>query len=191
MEKYWESIDAFGQKKEEKREKNRIFREFVDSIAHLKNEEEEIGGYETFLALIQRQLGETAEMLDETSTKPINAWRDAWTEKGFDGKRRLKESGKLEKQTALADILETYQSILAERGFIDFSDMILEAIRLIETHEIVRMSLAEMYQFIMIDEFQDTNEAQMRLINTIASVGLESPNIFAVGDDDQSIYKFQ
>ena len=53
------------------------------------------------------------------------------------------------------------------------------------------MSLAEQYQFIMIDEFQDTNEAQMRLIHGILSVDTEKPNIFAVGDDDQSIYKFQ
>ena len=68
--------------------------------------------------------------------------------------------------------------------------MILEAIGLIENNEVVRMSLAETYQFVMIDEFQDTNEAQMRLINNILSVNTENPNIFAVGDDDQSIYKF-
>jgi DNA helicase-2/ATP-dependent DNA helicase PcrA len=69
--------------------------------------------------------------------------------------------------------------------------MILEAITLIETNEVVKLSLAETYQFIMIDEFQDTNEAQMRLINNILSANTENPNIFAVGDDDQSIYKFQ
>jgi DNA helicase-2/ATP-dependent DNA helicase PcrA len=69
--------------------------------------------------------------------------------------------------------------------------MILEALSLIEHNDIVRMSLAETYQFIMIDEFQDTNEAQMRLIHSILSVNTENPNIFAVGDDDQSIYKFQ
>jgi len=69
--------------------------------------------------------------------------------------------------------------------------MILEAIRLVEEYDIVRMNLAEQYQFIMVDEFQDTNEAQMRLIHNILSVNEENPNIFAVGDDDQSIYKFQ
>lgn len=69
--------------------------------------------------------------------------------------------------------------------------MILEAIRLLETHEVIRLNLAEKYQIIMIDEFQDTNEAQMRLIDIVASVDSEAPNIFAVGDDDQSIYKFQ
>lgn len=55
----------------------------------------------------------------------------------------------------------------------------------------VRANLAEQYQFVLIDEFQDTNEAQMRLVRSILSVSTESPNIFAVGDDDQSIYKFQ
>jgi len=69
--------------------------------------------------------------------------------------------------------------------------MILEAIGLVEKNDIVKLSLAETYQFIMVDEFQDTNEAQMRLINNILSANIENPNIFAVGDDDQSIYKFQ
>ncbi len=55
----------------------------------------------------------------------------------------------------------------------------------------VRSNLAEQYQFVLIDEFQDTNEAQMRLVRSILSVSTESPNVFAVGDDDQSIYKFQ
>ena len=55
----------------------------------------------------------------------------------------------------------------------------------------VRANLAEQYQFVLIDEFQDTNEAQMCLVRSILSVSTESPNIFAVGDDDQSIYKFQ
>jgi DNA helicase-2/ATP-dependent DNA helicase PcrA len=121
----------------------------------------------------------------------MNAWRDAWTTKGYSGKRELKETSKLVKQQSLADIYEVYQARLKEGGYIDFSDMILEAIRLVEEHDVVRMSLAETYQFVMIDEFQDTNEAQMQLIGSILSVSEESPNVFAVGDDDQSIYKFQ
>jgi DNA helicase-2/ATP-dependent DNA helicase PcrA len=69
--------------------------------------------------------------------------------------------------------------------------MILRAIELVERDPGVQANLAEQYQFILIDEFQDTNEAQMRLVNSILSVDSGSPNIFAVGDDDQSIYKFQ
>jgi DNA helicase-2/ATP-dependent DNA helicase PcrA len=121
----------------------------------------------------------------------MNAWRDTWTTKTYTGKRELAETHKLTKQRSLANIYEAYQAKLKENNLIDFSDMILEAIKLVEENEVVRMSLAEVYQFVMIDEFQDTNEAQMQLINSVLSVGLESPNIFAVGDDDQSIYKFQ
>jgi DNA helicase-2/ATP-dependent DNA helicase PcrA len=80
---------------------------------------------------------------------------------------------------------------MIEGGYIDFADMILRAIELVERDEMVRANLAEQYQFVLIDEFQDTNEAQMRLVRSILSVSTESPNIFAVGDDDQSIYKFQ
>lgn len=69
--------------------------------------------------------------------------------------------------------------------------MILRAIELVERDPNVQANLAEQYQFILIDEFQDTNEAQMRLVNAILSVDSNNPNIFAVGDDDQSIYKFQ
>lgn len=80
---------------------------------------------------------------------------------------------------------------MKEKSLIDFSDMILRATRLVETDDNVRATIAEQYQWVMIDEYQDTNDAQLRLITTIMSTGLESPNIFAVGDDDQSIYKFQ
>ncbi len=188
----WEQIDALGQKKEEKEKKIELFRAFTENIQRARTGEKNIGNYERYETLIARSLDETWELYEwDTSTKFMNAWRDAWTTKDYSGKRELKETSKLAKQQSLADIYETYQMRLKEGGYIDFSDMILEAIRLVEEYDVVRMSLAETYQFVMIDEFQDTNEAQMQLINTIVSVNEENPNIFAVGDDDQSIYKFQ
>jgi superfamily I DNA/RNA helicase len=58
----------------------------------------------------------------------MTAWRDSWTAKTHKNTRELKETTKFPKQEALADIFEQYQNILKERGLIDFSDMILEAI---------------------------------------------------------------
>jgi DNA helicase-2/ATP-dependent DNA helicase PcrA len=52
------------------------------------------------------------------------------------------------------------------------------------------LTLGEKYQFIMVDEYQDTNNAQNRIIDAILD-GAESKNCFVVGDDDQSIYRFQ
>lgn len=188
----WGQIDALGQKKEEKERKIELFRIFTDTLQQRSSREKNIGNYEKYETLIVRSLDEAWELYEwDTSTKFMNAWRDTWTTKDYNGKRELKETSKLTKQQSLANIYEVYQSKLKEGGYIDFSDMILEAIRLVEEHDIVRMSLAETYQFIMIDEFQDTNEAQMQLISGILRVSEESPSIFAVGDDDQSIYKFQ
>ena len=190
--KYWSLIDALWQKKDDKEKKIALFEEFTNMVQQLSEWEQNIGNYERFETLISRSLDETWEKYEwDGTTKFLGSWRDAWTQKNYRWIRELKETTKVAKQEALSDIFEAYQQILKERGLIDFSDMILEAIRLIESDDLVRMSLAEQYQFIMIDEFQDTNEAQMRLINGILSVNTENPNIFAVGDDDQSIYKFQ
>lgn len=189
---YWGQIDSLGQKKEEKQRKIDIFNIFTEKVQQLSKIEKNIGNYERFETVFLRWLDEAWEDYEwDTSTKFMNAWRDTWTQKNYKNNRELKETSKIEKQQSLADIFEKYQNILKEKWLIDFSDMIIEAIELIESNDIVRMSLAETYQFIMIDEFQDTNEAQMRLINGILSVNTENPNIFAVGDDDQSIYKFQ
>jgi DNA helicase II / ATP-dependent DNA helicase PcrA len=192
IERYWSDIDALGQKKEDKEKKIVLFREFTEMIRKISEGEMNIGTYERYEYLMIRSLDEAWDSYEwDTSTKFMNAWRDAWTMKNYKWVRELKETQKQGKQLALADIFDAYQRELSERWLIDFSDMILEAIELIEGNDIVRMSLAETYQFIMIDEFQDTNEAQMRLINGILSVDTENPNIFAVWDDDQSIFKFQ
>ncbi|NRH20755.1 ATP-dependent helicase [Candidatus Gracilibacteria bacterium] len=192
ISEYWEQIDSLGQKKEEKQKKIDLFKLFTEKVQQLSKIEKNIGNYERFETVFLRGLDEVWENYEgDTSTKFMNAWRDTWTQKNYKNIRELKETSKIEKQQSLADIFEKYQNTLKEKGLIDFSDMILEAIGLIESNDIVRMSLAETYQFVMIDEFQDTNEAQMRLINGILSVNTENPNIFAVGDDDQSIYKFQ
>jgi DNA helicase-2/ATP-dependent DNA helicase PcrA len=192
IKKYWPEIDSLGQKKEDKEKKIALFEEFTNKVRELSVWEMNFGNYERFESVFKRSLDEAWETYEwDGSTKFMNGWRDTWTNKDYQWNRELKEVSKFPKQEALAQIFEEYQIVLKERWLIDFSDMILEAVGLIESNDIVRMSLAEQYQFIMIDEFQDTNEAQMRLINGILSVNTENPNIFAVGDDDQSIYKFQ
>ncbi len=192
ISEYWGQIDLLWQKKEDKEKKIELFKLFTEKVQQLFNNEKNIGIYEKFETVFQRGIDEAWENYEwDTSTKFMNAWRDSWTQKNYKNIRELKETSKVEKQLALSWIFEQYQIVLKEKWLIDFSDMILEAITLIETNEVVKLSLAETYQFIMIDEFQDTNEAQMRLINNILSANTENPNIFAVGDDDQSIYKFQ
>ena len=84
-----------------------------------------------------------------------------------------------------------YDTFLREKQYIDYEDMILTARRVLQENPTLTMHIAESYQCILIDEFQDTNDAQMSLIQEIIAVNPDEANVFAVGDDDQSIYKFQ
>jgi len=87
----------------------------------------------------------------------------------------LKESQRIEKYTSLVGIYEQYETILKERGFIDFSDMILQSILLIEEHPDIRANLAEQYQWIMIDEYP-----RIRTMLSFASLPIFSQFILKV-----------
>ena len=74
----------------------------------------------------------------------------------------------------------------------DYDDMILNVVQAIEQYPDLRFNLQERYQYIMVDEFQDTNLAQLRILfNLTDTPHGDAPNIMAVGDDDQAIYSFQ
>lgn len=96
----------------------------------------------------------------------------------------------MKKSWGLLEIYKKYSEELKNNSFIDFSDMIIMANKLLEENDDMRANVSEQYQWILIDEYQDTNDAQLSLITNITKT-TDFPNIFAVGDDDQSIYKFQ
>ena len=133
----------------------------------------------------------TQEALDENSTKPLTAWKNKWCEKNANGEFVLKDFTAAEKLSAAIDVYEKYVNILSERSLFDYDDMILSVIQACESHPELRANLQEQFQFIMVDEFQDTNLAQLRLLFNLTSENDDDPNIMAVGDDDQAIFSFQ
>lgn len=90
----------------------------------------------------------------------------------------------------LSEIYRSYQKILLDRGLYDYEDMILWVILAFQTHPELLSQYQELYQYLLVDEFQDTNSAQMEILNLLTR-GQDNPNLFVVGDDDQSIYRFQ
>ncbi len=90
----------------------------------------------------------------------------------------------------LDELLERFDRAYAtakhERGALDFDDLEIEASRLLEGDEALRRSWAARFELVMIDEFQDTNPRQMRILRA-----LERDNLFTVGDEFQSIYGFR
>lgn len=136
------------------------------------------------LNLTFQSLGE-----DKKST-PLTAWKNKYTKKGESGKIILKDCDpdRIEKLDELLPIYEI-QKELYKQTLYDFEDMIIFAGEALKNNLNLRFDLQEKFQFIMIDEFQDTNDAQFNLVKylTLNDVNEGRPNVLAVGDDDQAI----
>jgi DNA helicase-2/ATP-dependent DNA helicase PcrA len=133
------------------------------------------------------------EATGSNSTKPITAWRNQWFKKDDQGKFILKSNERQSKLRALSYVYERYLTHMQEASLYDFDDMILRVVHAMEVFDNLRFNLQEKYQYIMVDEFQDTNMAQMRILHNLTNNEIhgDTPNIMVVGDDDQAIYSFQ
>lgn len=125
------------------------------------------------------------------STKPVSEWKRDWIQKFEDGSYVIRDFSYIDKMYSLARIYKEYTERLHKLGYYDFDDMLLDTIGEVRRNQILRYELQEQYQFVLVDEFQDSNDAQMRLLELLFDFADEQPNVMAVGDDDQAIYKFQ
>jgi len=100
------------------------------------------------------------------------------------------EVKRMEQLKAAVQSFETYQQKLKNNNRYDFSDMILWVIEAFKTKPELLIQYQEQFQYFLVDEFQDTSGSQNDLLQLMIDYW-DSPNVFAVGDDDQSIYRFQ
>jgi DNA helicase-2/ATP-dependent DNA helicase PcrA len=132
--------------------------------------------------------------LVRTRIKEFENRDDLHHEKGaHKGKMKLdhqKDLRNLEKNKEIGGIYEKYEAALKEARLYDFEDMILETIRSFEDKKDFLLEVQEKAQYILVDEHQDTNGAQNRILELLASF-YESPNLFVVGDEKQAIFRFQ
>lgn len=91
---------------------------------------------------------------------------------------------------AAAELFDDYTERMKNMGRYDFNDMIVWVLDAFKKNPALLQSYQERHQFILVDEFQDTNGSQSELLNLLTQYW-DEPNIFVVGDDDQSIYEFQ
>ncbi|MEO0649617.1 MAG: UvrD-helicase domain-containing protein [Planctomycetota bacterium] len=90
-----------------------------------------------------------------------------------------------EDEELLAHVYAAYQAWLTRGRTLDFDDLLMRGVELLRDHEDVREELRARFQYLMVDEYQDTNEVQYELLRLLAG---RRGNLCAVGDDDQSIY---
>ncbi len=127
------------------------------------------------------------------STQPVTAWRSRWLERDAARKYVFKDRARYKKLRALADVYHKYLLKMQEHALFDFEDMILRVAHALEYFPELHFNVQEQYLYILVDEFQDTNGAQLRLLQqlTNSEIAMGRPNIMVVGDDDQAIYAFQ
>ncbi len=88
----------------------------------------------------------------------------------------------------IAKIFRRYEEIMKEYNALDFDDLLLAMLRVLEEREDVREDLRARFRYVMVDEYQDTNRPQYEIANLLAG---KNGNLCVVGDPDQSIYKWR
>jgi len=132
------------------------------------------------------------EAVELNKTTPITKWRNERLEKDVNGNFVFKDRKRHLKLRALAHIYFVYLTRMEQAGLYDYNDMVLNVVHAMELHPDLKAALQEKYHYIMVDEFQDTNLAQLRILFNLTESPLgDEPNVMAVGDDDQAIYSFQ
>ncbi len=99
-----------------------------------------------------------------------------------------KNAGMDFRQKQIATVYKEYQNQLKSNNALDFDDLLVKTVELLEQNPMILEYYQDRFRYIMVDEYQDTNTVQFRLIQLLAK---KHNNICVVGDDDQSIYKFR
>ncbi|HET7825461.1 MAG TPA: UvrD-helicase domain-containing protein [Anaeromyxobacter sp.] len=105
-----------------------------------------------------------------------------------EGKRRIRprEAGQGDDYDLVAsEVLPRYERALRAQRSVDFDDLVAMPVAMLSRDEALRRRLAKRYRYVLVDEYQDTNQAQLELLKLLAG---ERRNVCAVGDDDQAIY---
>lgn len=92
------------------------------------------------------------------------------------------------REELVAQVYQRYQKLLMQSNALDFDDLLLWSVRLLVEHDSVRQKYGQQFEHVLVDEFQDTNRAQYQLLRLLTSV---HQNLFVVGDEDQSIYRWR
>lgn len=179
----------------------RLTKKSFDAIENLLSEIQkyhetpyDLVGYHPLSELVGQSLRLALDLATmDDSTKPVSAWKRTYLEKDSHGKSTLKDARRGAKLRATLGVYYSYLVAMQEHSLYDFDDMILRVVHAMEVFNELRLNLQEQYQYLLVDEFQDTNDAQMRMIWNLTNnpASASRPNIMVVGDDDQAIYRFQ
>ena len=159
-----------------------VLRKHISKLGYSRNFSIAGEGYQQGLINeIMKELGQVGQGYDTAlwrnriSLAKAEAW---WPDD-------LRENADYPRASEVADVYERYQTRMRLMDLLDFDDLLCLTVKLWEEHPEILAAYHEKYQYIMIDEYQDTNDVQLKLMTMLAG---KRGNIAVVGDDDQSIY---
>ncbi len=136
-----------------------------------------------------RHLAALATLVSRAKDEDVSAAQyRAWAESRLASAADESERDEAESQLELAAFYEVHQRLLAEAGLVDFGDQIHRTLALLRGRPAVLARLRGRFRFVLVDEFQDTNHAQLEMLKLLAG---EAANLTVVGDDDQAIYRWR
>jgi DNA helicase-2/ATP-dependent DNA helicase PcrA len=139
------------------------------------------------LALIKQILKEL--QLDDSTVQPrLTLSRISHAKNTMAGPEFFKSAGWSQRGEQLVKVFEKYTQGLRDNGALDFDDLLLKAVELLDKAPQVREKYADKFRFVMVDEYQDTNRPQYHLIQRLSE---RHRNLAVVGDPDQSIYRWR
>ncbi|EHO62185.1 ATP-dependent helicase [Dialister succinatiphilus] len=138
----------------------------------------------------QKICGYVNELNEElVDSDKLEEWAEGKTASGAGRKgEHIPASRNTDPAIILSEIMRQYNSVLKTRNMIDFSSILTETYRLLQGNRSILSKIQEKIQYIMVDEYQDTNYIQERLISLLAGA---RQNVCVVGDDDQAMYRFR
>ena len=103
----------------------------------------------------------------------------------------IKKTNRVKNPEAFSLFYKAYQDLLSTQKLCDFEDLIYMVVKLFENNDKIRTKYMEKFKFVFIDEYQDLNHGQYRIIKALAPPDNINNNLFIIGDPDQSIYGFR
>ncbi|HTD92806.1 MAG TPA: ATP-dependent DNA helicase [Chitinophagaceae bacterium] len=183
---YKSLIDAFPKNHPLKRYRGDVYFE-VKNLQSLFSTMKREGWLPT---LIDRRIGEYISSLPERDEFIYKRKYKEFNAGDLKRDKIEEEKEKMEKLRAAVGEFDRFQELMRKKNRYDFDDMINWVIKAFEENKNLLANYQERFQYILVDEYQDTSGTQNRLVELLISYW-DRPNVFVVGDDDQSIYRFQ
>ncbi len=165
----------------------RILRRYIDRLGYRSDFSiYDADDQRTVMRQVLKQLNVDPRMLRERAVLSVISGAKNQGLRPLEFRRGI-DDGDL-RMRRISDCYELYEKTLRQNDALDFDDLLLKTVELFDTAPDARAYYQERFRYIMVDEYQDTNDIQFRLVQQLAA---KHRNLCVVGDDDQSIYAFR